>query len=432
MKKYKFLIPILLVFLFLISVYVSFDNKVTDAREYNKYLEDAHSFRKQDIQVDALENYMHALEKKPSIELNIEIGNYYHTIGKENEAIECGEHIISKYPKNVEGYEYLIDLYMAKCDYVACFGLADTMTARKLSSKKIDGILEEIAYKFECVCDYSDVGAFSNGLCPVNVENKWGYVDSWGKQVIPVEFVSAGYHSDGLAPVIDAKGNVFYIDSEGNKKKVILNIKPVKELGYIENGIFSLFNGETWGFYNNDEELLCGGYSNVSAMSDGVAAVEKSQKWMIIDASGKNVSGKSYDGVVMDEKRIVCRNGRIFVYEDDACNMIDRTGKVIGKKYEDARLFNDDTYAAVKINGKWGFIDNNGNLKIEPKYEDARSFSFGLAAVKYKGKWGFINSKDEAVIDFQFDESKDFNSRGNVFIKKEEKWNLLRLIKYNH
>ncbi|AFW93235.1 KW Leptospira repeat-containing protein [Anabaena sp. 90] len=39
-----------------------------------------------------------------------------------------------------------------------------------------------------------------------------------------------------------------------------------------------------------------------------------------------------------------------------------------------------------KMNGKWGFINNSGQLLIPCKFDDALSFSEGLAAVTINGK----------------------------------------------
>ena len=46
---------------------------------------------------------------------------------------------------------------------------------------------------------------------------------------------------------------------------------------------------------------------------------------------------------------------------------------------------------------------------IAPQYEDAREFSEGLAAVKKNGKWGYIDEENKVVIDFQYDYAWDFN-----------------------
>ena len=47
-------------------------------------------------------------------------------------------------------------------------------------------------------------------------------------------------------------------------------------------------------------------------------------------------------------------------------------------------FYMDNSYAAVKKDGNWGFADKDGNMVIAPQYEDARSFSYGYAVVKTK------------------------------------------------
>lgn len=43
------------------------------------------------------------------------------------------------------------------------------------------------------------------------------------------------------------------------------------------------------------------------------------------------------------------------------------------------------------------------SIAISPQYEDAQLFSDGLAAVKKDGKWGYINEDGETVIPFEYD-----------------------------
>ena len=73
--------------------------------------------------------------------------------------------------------------------------------------------------------------------------------------------------------------------------------------------------------------------------------------------------------------------------------------EIISKKYDDAGSFSEGL-AAVEINGKWGFIDHTGKEIIPLKYDDAGSFSEGLAPVKLDGKWGQIDKNgNEYFID---------------------------------
>lgn len=94
----------------------------------------------------------------------------------------------------------------------------------------------------------------------------------------------------------------------------------------------------------------------------------------------------------MDVQRNSYRNGVAFAQIQEKYVMLNGDGKTVTtQKYQDAKCFLDDTYAAVEINGLWGFVDNQGKVVIEPVYEDALSFSNGFAAVKKDGLWGYIN-----------------------------------------
>lgn len=433
MKNYKFIVPVVIIVLFLASVYMLYDVKSDAAKQYEQYLTSARDFRNLDVQVDAESNYKAALSMKPSLELSIEIGEFYRDTNQTKRAINWGNTIINDYPKNVEGYEFLIGLNINRKDYISCFKLFETMEKRKLSSETVDGIIKEIEYEFFFNGEYVDVGIYSGGLCPVLIGDKWGYVNLNGDKVIANKFIKAGYHSGELAPVVDADGKAYFIDMNGNKKMVVQNVENINELGLIENKLFTLFNGQTWGVYDEKGNHLFGEYTEVSSIGNGIIAVSDGTKWSLLDREGKDLTGSTYDGVAMDEKQVIYRNDRIFVYDNLAYHLIDSSGKEISNQtYEDVHIFIDETYAAVKINGLWGFIDKDGNIKIEPQFEDARSFSNGMAAVKMAGKWGFINDTGTIVVETQFDDAKDFNSNGSVFVLQNKDWRLLRLYKYNH
>jgi len=73
--------------------------------------------------------------------------------------------------------------------------------------------------------------------------------------------------------------------------------------------------------------------------------------------------------------------------------------------------FDDHELFPIQVGDKFGYIDVNGLVIIEPKYDDCEYFSEGLAYVKLDGKVGFINSKEELKISFRKFErySSDFN-----------------------
>lgn len=125
---------------------------------------------------------------------------------------------------------------------------------------------------------------------------------------------------------------------------------------------------------------------------------------------------------------------------------INKEGKiVINPIYDFATNFSDGL-AAVKVQGKWGYIDKNGKFVIEPKfatkidditfryllfseipefiYLQSKFFDFifsdGIAVVSTENKYGYINKKGKFIIEPQFDYATKFSDGlAAVIIGKE-------------
>ena len=73
----------------------------------------------------------------------------------------------------------------------------------------------------------------------------------------------------------------------------------------------------------------------------------------------------------------------------------------------------------VLYKGRWGFIDRQGEMVIEPRFLDAEPFSEGLAAVEIEVsddfRWGFIGTDGELSIDPQLNGAAIVRCRtGNI------------------
>lgn len=110
----------------------------------------------------------------------------------------------------------------------------------------------------------------------------------------------------------------------------------------------------------------------------------------------------------------------------------------IALMYEKAMDFSEEL-AAVKKDGKWGYINENGVTAIPYEFDscaiaDAMSsdcaFSFrnGLAPVCKNGKFGIINNKGETVVDFSFD-SIIQGGNGVYLALREGKWGIITVKK---
>ena len=79
---------------------------------------------------------------------------------------------------------------------------------------------------------------------------------------------------------------------------------------------------------------------------------------------------------------------------------------------------------------KWFYVNENKCIiGIEPNdiFQDALPFSSGLAAVKQNGKWGYINKEFKTVIPYQYDIADSFN--GNL-AKVETRNGSLQIVSY--
>lgn len=430
MKNYKNLVPIILVVLFVLGIYMKVDSNMDLNKEYKEYLTAARKYKEAEIYVDAETNYLLAAETKPSVELYVEIGEFYQLYNK-RAAIKWGKETVETYPEETLGYEFLLSLYSEVGKYEDFYDLYDTVLKRELETETIANLQKRLSTEYYFEGKYEYAGSFAGGYCKVYEDNLWRFVNAKGTEVTGLKYVAVGNFCDGVAPVKDKLGEFYFIDPSGNKKLVLENFKNIDEIGSYDNELCTVYDGKTWGVYSLDGELKYGGFSNVSALSNGVIAVEKDGKWTLLDESGNQIIKDSFDYIKQDDKGIVYRNSRLFVEEKGKYYLIDKEGNKITKtSFDDAKIFNGPEYAAVKVKDKWGFINVDGEIVIEPIYEDARSFSNGYAAVKMDGKWGYIDENNNIFIDYQFSDARDFTDKGSVFVNFGI-WRLLRLYSYN-
>ena len=94
-------------------------------------------------------------------------------------------------------------------------------------------------------------------------------------------------------------------------------------------------------------------------------------------------------------------------------------------KYDYVEYFHEGL-AVVRLNGQYGFVDQQGNVVIRLKYDMAVGFSEGLAAVRlgdYKtGKYGFIDTTGKVVIPLGKYDSVSTFSEGLAPVKLNDMW----------
>ena len=83
-------------------------------------------------------------------------------------------------------------------------------------------------------------------------------------------------------------------------------------------------------------------------------------------------------------------------------------------KYDTVLPYSENR-AAVKKDGRWGFIDRNGRETVAPQYQDARTYSEGRAAVRRGGQWGYLDANGREILKPAYDHAWPYkNGRATV------------------
>lgn len=78
----------------------------------------------------------------------------------------------------------------------------------------------------------------------------------------------------------------------------------------------------------------------------------------------------------------------------------------------------------IKRDGRYGFIDSRGRLRVANRYEGIGLFKENLAAVKILGKWGYVNIQDKIIINPSYEKAEDFQN-GTAIVKRNGKFGII-------
>lgn len=426
MKSYRILIPAALVVIMALSVFSFVRNKKSLQNNYEAYISSAEYCMEEKLYVDAINYYRAAYDIQPSLELDKKIIDCYTKQG--NNVEDLYEELLDKYPKDQLAYEYTIEYYILQKEYEEAYKIRETSQKRKINSNKIKEMFEEIQYYYELAStDFIDVGEYYNDCCIVKSENeKYGITGASGNLLLNCNYNKISCFSSDYFAVINSDNEFYWIDTNGDRRRNYNGEETVVELGPLTEQIFWVkLENEKYAFYNLENQKVSDEYTETTNFSDGVAAVLDGS-WYIVNTVMEHVNDIPYAMIITNKNNYVSNSERLFASEGTGYKMLDSSGNTVSDDlYENARLFIDGTAAAVQQNGKWGFVNINGEIVIKPEYEDARSFNNGFAAVKRDGKWGFIDTQNNMIIEPTFEDARDFNSLGKCYVLKDEKWNLL-------
>lgn len=276
--------------------------------------------------------------------------------------------------------------------------------------------------------EYEDIQYNVLGSIFVTKRNgKYGAVNQEGTTVLYPEYDNV--YTGGMYLNALKDKDIFIFDLNGNKIETneVSKTKTENANYYItidKNNKYKVVDSK-------DNIIIDKDYTYIEYLPGDYFIVERDSKSGIIDSNGKSVIELKYDSisrinetdilqmetnknialynlnmkeiVSMDNaivKEVKDEKAYILLYSDTDFKYLDRNGNILTSQ----NLFENNPLFAKNINGKWGFVDKEGNLKVQNDYELVTDFNkYGFAGIKKDGKWGSINQNGEIVQEPTYD-----------------------------
>lgn len=260
--------------------------------------------------------------------------------------------------------------------------------------------------------EFEDIGYDSSSKFFIaQAQNGQGIFNIQGKNIIPVDYDSISIGGEYINATKGEEKIVF--DFNGNKidTKYVSYSKVSDKYGIIidENYNYNIVD-------KNLNKLLKDEYIYIEYYGNDLFIATKNANTGIIDAAGNVVVPIKYGTITkVNGTDILAAT----LLKNSEIDLINAKGSVI-KGLEDAVLENNDNYIKIysktnvkyydkegnevsykklfpnnKVyadskNGKWGFVDSNGNVIVDYKYEMVTEQFENFVGVKENGKWGVL------------------------------------------
>ncbi|HAS39428.1 MAG TPA: hypothetical protein DCS93_03075 [Microscillaceae bacterium] len=272
---------------------------------------------------------------------------------------------------------------------------------------------------------YSRVSGFQDGVSIVEpvLNGLYGLVNKQGKEITAIKYHNIKEFSEGLAPAsvngkkyIPATGDWGILNNQGQE---ITPFKYRKIYGYSQGvakvmvGGDHLRNHGQWGLINRQgKEITPLKYHEIRLLSQGIAPVRIGDKWGFVDTTGKEITAIKYYKVFSFHQGI---GGVSFADEENYFGkiaMINTQGKLLTPfKYSSIEHYHDGRYIVVKVKSKTsgqtniekeGVVDSTGKEVIPAKYDAVSKITETAYRIKLKKQWGVMTISGKLIVPIKY------------------------------
>ena len=236
-------------------------------------------------------------------------------------------------------------------------------------------------------------------LTLVRKGNRTAYVDGTGRMAIePQETLTQPFANGlSLAPGKDAQGRLRYGYVDATRAFVIAPTWEYAET--FVDGLAVVALADAWGVQKfgvidrTGRLVLPATQTKLLAPAGGLVRSEsKERTHRVFNRQGRDITPAGIDFVGLPV------NGMLRVWAGRLQGFMSDDGELrVAPRFEQAGDFHDGR-AKVWISGKYGYIDGRGELVVPARYEVAEDFSDGLALVKLDGRSLFIGTAGQVAL----------------------------------
>ena len=308
---------------------------------------------------------------------------------------------------------------------------SEGLAAFKASNNKV-GYIDKTG-KEVIAAKYDFANKFCNGLAAVVINKKCGYIDKTGKVVIPLIYETA-FDLKADYAVVQINGIPVQIDKTGKELPLI------SEMGYVDRSTLNVIIPATdyqsgcgftadglaiiqsknylYGAINqNGNTVIPFKYNSITRLENGLYEVSSNRKFGIVDKFGIEKIAPQYDMIADYTPELVVAN------KGEEWIIIDKHGNITTPLLSSFYFF-EGNLARVRIDRKWGVINQQGKLIFPINYQSISLRAGGLIVFQENNKWGLANINGEIYLPATYDQIDSY-ADGLAVIKKDKKFGFI-------
>ena len=266
----------------------------------------------------------------------------------------------------------------------------------------------------------------NNNVLVVEKSKKFGISKLNGQIIVPVEYNQIDitgiylyaqneqgttvYNNNGTQANIDS--NIAILETENEKYRIRINDELGSKYGIIDDEGAQLVE-EKYNYleYLYDDYFIAsqtGGKLGVINDKDEVKIPIECDSVQRIENTNlvKTVVGQTTTRIYKEDMQLACEmqnatietvNDYIKVYNDTETKYLDKQGNEVSNTvvYQNNLIF-----AAKNEQGKYGFLDKSNSIVVDYQYDKVTEVNeYGYAGVKKDEKWGVINQNGEVILE---------------------------------